>query len=97
MKRDTVDRLRYAAHAGHDALSSAQVLSGNPVLTRGERALVGTDPLRLALVQTRWQCRTSTAIHGSSSSHGSPERELFRLPMIVPQGACSKEGEVDEC
>ncbi|WP_157637448.1 hypothetical protein [Burkholderia ubonensis] len=97
MKRRTIDRFRDAARAGHNALSSAQVLSGNPVLTRGERALVGTDPLRLALVQAGRQDRTPTASGASSSSHGAPERELFHVPAIVPQAACSKEGEVDEC
>ncbi|MXN73943.1 hypothetical protein GR157_04215 [Burkholderia sp. 4701] len=97
MKRDTVVRFLGAARAGHDALSSAQVLSGSPVMTRSERCVAGADPLRIALAQARWPHWTPMPRGESSSSHGSPERERFHLPTFPPQAACPEEGEVDEC
>lgn len=96
MKRDTVDRLLRTAHHGRDALSRAQMLSGSPVLARGERGLAVADPLEAALAQSCCPGAAALLRGGSSSDHGSPERERFYLPLAVPQVFFSKEGDADD-
>lgn len=76
--------LRESLDAADPLRTGSRLLSGSPVLLRGEPVVAACDPLGLgAHAAKRWLERAAQVTQGD---HALPQRQAFGLPVCVHAG-----------